>query len=240
MAVTQTNTNKVDPLIVLPPELGLEVLSHLDVEDLWVCCLVNKKWHAFASDNGLWRSFWNQSYMGFPPERSLKQAFTSRAIRSIDELLMRLEMFANRIEFGDQGEFYCNSLEETQLCFSAKLQVRSTSKPKVSKLEEVCVFVETFFDELVHYDGKVDANELAKYGDVSIYRNCLVLDNNDCCEAKMFKYASSNYVRYSAALLPQINTNVNSQLKHFMCDVIQILNNRAQKIAPKELLAQIE
>lgn len=51
---------RIDPFVVLPHELGLKVLQHLDATSLCRAAQVSKRWRALADDDVLWRGICEQ------------------------------------------------------------------------------------------------------------------------------------------------------------------------------------
>lgn len=51
---------RIDPFVVLPREVGLKILSHLDATSLCRAAQVSARWRALADDNVLWRAICEQ------------------------------------------------------------------------------------------------------------------------------------------------------------------------------------
>lgn len=49
----------MDFIGLLPPEISLKILSHLDMQDILNCCLVSKAWYNVTNCNSIWKYFWN-------------------------------------------------------------------------------------------------------------------------------------------------------------------------------------
>ena len=54
------NIIRVDPFIVLPSEIAMKVLNHLDAVSLARASQVSRSWHALAEDDVLWRNICEQ------------------------------------------------------------------------------------------------------------------------------------------------------------------------------------
>jgi F-box/WD-40 domain protein MET30 len=54
------NIIRVDPFIVLPSEIAMKILNHLDAISLARASQVSRKWHALAEDDVLWRNICEQ------------------------------------------------------------------------------------------------------------------------------------------------------------------------------------
>lgn len=50
---------RMDFISLLPPEISLKILSHLNIEDIFSCSLVSKSWYDVANSNSIWKHFWN-------------------------------------------------------------------------------------------------------------------------------------------------------------------------------------
>ena len=54
------NIIRVDPFVVLPSEIAMKILNHLDAMSLARASQVSRRWHAFAEDDVLWRNICEQ------------------------------------------------------------------------------------------------------------------------------------------------------------------------------------
>jgi|GEM_PF-5391097 len=94
----------------LSDELLLKVFSYLMPSQVALCCRVNSTWRQLASDNMLWRERGRElfgQYLAVPNVHAFLGEFHSQQLRSNDEIVERIQAFANRVSLGQNGSFRC-------------------------------------------------------------------------------------------------------------------------------------
>lgn len=98
------------PLTRLPDDLSLEIFSYLSPAALGLCCQVNSKWRRLASNNLVWREWGRQQFGQYLNVSNVKEFLRechSQKLGSNDEIVTRIQDFANRISMGHNGRFRC-------------------------------------------------------------------------------------------------------------------------------------
>lgn len=100
----------LDPMSVLPRQIGLTVLSYLNIQNLGTCCKVSKSWNLLASDNALWgivsKGIFSETIQADNIKNFLK-TYHDQCLVSSDELIDRAEAFVNKLSVDQNSRFRC-------------------------------------------------------------------------------------------------------------------------------------
>lgn len=96
---------RLDPLKYVAEGNKLQILSHLNPQELVQCCQVSKEWSRLASDGSLWRGFFPEK--AIPLGVNVKKYIDGHAVKSEDEAMQRIQEFANKVLLNQKGTFTC-------------------------------------------------------------------------------------------------------------------------------------
>lgn len=94
----------------LPEDIYLQVFSHFTPAELALCSQVHPEWRRLASDNWVWREQGRKlfgQYLNVPNVKEFLREYHSQQLRSNDEIVARIQDFANRVSLGHNGRFRC-------------------------------------------------------------------------------------------------------------------------------------
>ncbi len=101
--------NQIDFISQLPTELSLLILSNCSSTDLAKCCQVSKVWKTLAEDNSLWKPIAQSHFDNSILKQSYKSYLKNNIFSSKEQILERIQAFANRIRKGQNGRFICST-----------------------------------------------------------------------------------------------------------------------------------
>ena len=139
---------KLDPMTIVAEENSLQTLSYLDSNDLAQCCKVSKTWNRLASDDSLWKHLFQGIEM--PSNVGLKKYLDTHAVTSKEDVLKRIQEFADKLKLNQKGSFTCFFPFNPECKISIELgyvQVKNGSE-ETSTLKEVCVFIRTIPNDM--------------------------------------------------------------------------------------------
>ncbi|NGX58589.1 MAG: hypothetical protein K940chlam3_01496, partial [Chlamydiae bacterium] len=105
------------PLIHLPEEINLQIFSYMKPSELSTCCRVRNSWNNFLKDDSLWtelfhKNNFNRDMLKGGKIKDFLDKKLSRLLKSGDEIIDRIQKFADSIHFGKNGVITCASIHD--------------------------------------------------------------------------------------------------------------------------------
>lgn len=120
----------MDPSLItnMPDELKLQIVSYLPAYHLSKCCLVNKTWNSWASQENVWEAtdekvsnFTKSSFKTYV--NSFDEKYT---VNSLEQVIEQCKKFSESTPFNQTGLFHCRfpSNPDMWLTVSVHLRIR--------------------------------------------------------------------------------------------------------------------
>ena len=131
--------NRFDVIQSLPEEIAFEIFSYLDPIELGRCCAVSCHWNAIASDERLWKQLFPG--LAVPQDKSVKEYVDLCSIKSMDELVVRIQKFVQRVQLNKKGEFRCLFPFNPKCSALAVIGYGKMDSHADPDLKELCIYV---------------------------------------------------------------------------------------------------
>jgi hypothetical protein len=145
----------MDPITHFPAEISFQILSPLPSQDLGRCCQVSKAWNSVANDDLLWKHLFQN--IPIPSGMNIKKYVQERSVRSKDELLKRIQRFANQITVDKEGRFTCLFPWNPGCSISADFYWENNHSKGNPEVRETCIFIKTILPQ--GQDPKIYSSE---------------------------------------------------------------------------------